>query len=205
MISNYQQPKEKKNISIIIFVLTTLIIGFFYGIIIANQLKKQNILFIINDISSIVNNLEVENSFSLLIKCFFTHFIYIFAIWFLSLTIIGIIIVIFIIFFIGFIYGFVFSSFVCQFGIKGILIAFFYTFPQNIIILPLLVYISSKSIIVSINLFKSFYYNSYKRQTKMLINEYYNLLFFSIGVIIIYSLLMCIFGKSFVNILKSIL
>ncbi len=199
------RKKDHPNLAIFVFIITIFIVGFFSGSAVSYDLSEKNLLSIINNVTATVTQLSVEKSFSLIFKSFFTHFVYIFIIWFLSLTIIGIILVIFIVFFNGFMYGFVISSFSYQLGLKGFLIGFFYTFPQNIIIVPLLIYFSGRSIVLSLQIFKNFFQTSSRKYLKELINHYYNQLFFAIGVLIIYALIMGIFGKTFINILKSLI
>ncbi|MDF2699305.1 MAG: spoIIM [Haloplasmataceae bacterium] len=199
---NSKQPKEHPNMAVYAFVLTIFIVGFLAGVTVSFELYNNDLLGVVNDIYKTLKDLEVHKSFSLLFKSFFTHFIYIFAIWFLALSIFGIIIVIFILFFIGFMYGFVLSSFSFQLGIKGFWLGFVYTFPQNIIILPLLIWVSSNSIIIAIKLFKNIY-SSNRKEFKVILNSYFNILIFSIIVLIFYALIMGIFGKYFAEYLKS--
>lgn len=199
------RKKDHSNLGIYVFLITIFIVGFFSGSAVSYDLSEKNLLSVINNVANTITQLNVEKSFSLILKSFFTHFIYIFIIWFLSLTIIGIILVIFIVFFNGFMYGFVISSFSYQLGLKGFLIGFFYTFPQNVIIIPLLIHFAGKSIVLSLQIFKNFFQTSSRKYLKELINNYYNQLFFAIGVLVIYALIMSIFGKVFINILKSLI
>lgn len=199
------REKDHSNLGIYVFLITIFIVGFFSGSAVSYDLSEKNLLSVINNVANTITQLNVEKSFSLILKSFFTHFIYIFIIWFLSLTIIGIILVIFIVFFNGFMYGFVISSFSYQLGLKGFLIGFFYTFPQNVIIVPLLIHFAGKSIVLSLQIFKNFFQTSSRKYLKELINNYYNQLFFAIGVLVIYALIMSIFGKVFINILKSLI
>lgn len=204
-----EYPKIKKflnrNYHYYLFTIILFITGYISGNAISYELNNKKLLGIINPILNIVKNMRAEKSFLILTKSFFTHFVYIFATWFLSLTIIGIILVMFIVFFNGFMYGVVIGSFSYQLSLQGFLVGFFYTFPQNIMIVPLLIYISSNSIRLSIVIFKSFITSSSRKVIKHLLNEYYNKLFFAIGVLIIYALIMAIFGNKFLEILKSLI
>ncbi len=204
---DYPSPnkkKDRKNWSIYLFSLTLFIAGYISGNGISYELNTKGLLSIVNSILENISLLSAEKSFSLLLKSFFTHFVYIFMIWFLSLTIIGIIIVIFIVFFEGFMYGVVISSFTYQLGLQGFIVGFFYTFPQNIILIPLVIYTSGNSMRLSIAIFKNFFHTNNRKYLKDLLNQYYNQLFFAVGVLIIYALIMSIFGKTFINILKSL-
>lgn len=188
-----------------VFTIILFIVGFISGTAVCYELNSKSLLGVVNPVMQNIYHMNAEKSFLLLLKSFFTHFIYIFVIWFLSLTIIGIILVIFIVFFDGFMYGVVISSFTYQLNLQGFLVGFFYTFPQNIIVLPLLIYISSHSIRLSLTIFKTFIQSNSRKSLMLLINEYYNKLFFAIGVLVIYALIMSIFGNVFINILKSLI
>ncbi|QVK19220.1 stage II sporulation protein M [Mycoplasmatota bacterium] len=202
---SYQKKIVNKSVPYYLFTVILFIVGFISGNVVCYDLNNQKLLSVINPVKDTIEVLSVEKSLSLLIKSFFTHFTYIFIIWFLSLTIIGIILVMFIIFFVGFMYGVVISSFTYQLGFQGLLIGFFYTFPQNVILIPLLIYISSHSIRLSLAIFKNFFQSSSRKYLKDLLNQYYNQLFFATGILIIYALIMSIFGNVFTNILKSLI
>lgn len=187
-----------------LFPLILLITGFISGNAVSYELNNRNLLSIINPIITNIENLSTDRSFLVLIRSFFKHFTYLFAIWFLSFTIIGIILVVFIVFFIGFMYGLVISSFSYQLGLSGFMVGFFYTFPQNIIILPLIIYMTSQSLRMTIYLFRSIIQMNNRINLRMVLNEYYQKLLFCVGVLIIYAFIVCIFGKYFIDILKSL-
>ncbi len=205
--TEYKRPVRRynNNLQYYAFTIVLFIVGFLSGNAISYELNNKNLLGVINPVIDNIHQLSAEKSFMLLLKSFFTHFIYIFAIWFLSLTIIGIILVVFIVFFDGFMYGLVISSFTYQLGLQGFLVGFFYTFPQNIILIPLLIYVSSHSIRISLSIFKTFIQNSNRKYISQLFNQYLNQLYFAIGTLIIYALIMSIFGNVFIDILKSLI
>ena len=190
--------KNKFKLNEYLFSITIIMVGFLFGVSVSHELHDRGLLNNINQIEDTIQRLVITKSFSLLFRSFFTHFIYIFAIWFLALTIIGIILVVIIVFFIGFMYGLVISSFAYQLGIKGFWFGLIYTFPQNVIIVPLVIWLSTKSISLSWQIFN-------RKNLKTTLDNYYNNLFFAIGVLIIYALIMSIFGQLFINILNSLL
>jgi len=65
---NYQNNTGSRKSLITIFMVTLFISGFISGCFVANELKKKNLLYIINDITSIISNLNVEHSINLLLK-----------------------------------------------------------------------------------------------------------------------------------------
>ena len=199
------KPRRYKYAHYYLFTIVLFIAGFISGNAVSYELNNKDLLRVINPVINTIHGLSAEKSFMLLLESFFTHFIYIFIIWFLSLTIIGIILVVFIVFFDGFMYGVVIGSFTYQLSLQGFLVGFFYTFPQNIILIPLLIYISSHSIRLSLSIFHTFIYQSSRKTLKLILNEYYNKLFFAVGVLVIYALIMSIFGNVFIDILKSLI
>ena len=94
----------------------------------------------INYISSFVNSL-ISNIFVVMIICL------------LSYSIIGLPIIILIFFYKSFIIGFSISGIIINYKIKGLLMAFLYIFPHQILFILALLYLLVFSVIMSINLF----------------------------------------------------
>ena len=94
----------------------------------------------INYINSFVNSL-ISNIFVVMI------------IWLLSYSIIGLPIIILIFFYKSFIIGFSISGIIINYKIKGLLMAFLYIFPHQILFILALLYLLVFSVIMSINLF----------------------------------------------------
>lgn len=176
-----------KTMYVYLFTFTMFVVGLFYGIFIYNdyqRLVKKD--FIKNFITDSANH-QTPTFFNLLGN-FLEEFSYFFILWFLCLTVVGIIVVIFVVFFIGFIYGFTFTYFIDLYGYKGFYIGLIYTFPKNLYLILLLIFLTSQAMILSIQIFLTLHRNHSRKQLKKLINKYFNLLFFMIVVLLLYIL-----------------
>jgi stage II sporulation protein M len=175
-----------------LFCVILLITGFFYGTIIYNDygyLVSKNYLenFILRE------NYVEKPSIRTMGMNLLNEFSYFFILWFLSLTIIGIIILVFVIFFVGFMYGFTMRYFISTYTYQGVTISFLYTFPKNIILIPLMIYFTAQAIVNTLQIFAAIYSSANKRNLKLVVNRHFNLLFMVIGVLIVYTLLDAIF------------
>ena len=124
-------PNKKINL----FVIFMLILGIISGCIFLMTIKDADKDIIINQINNFIKNIndnQINNNRGFL-NSLYENYIYIFLVWILGTSIIGIIINIFLIYFKGFIYGFTISSFYIVFKYKGLLLSFIYVFPTIII------------------------------------------------------------------------
>ncbi|ERJ13764.1 stage II sporulation protein M [Haloplasma contractile] len=199
-----KKRKLKLNINqhVLLFIVFIFIIGVIFGTIYSHRLENNGVLNIVNDIQMIIYNVDSDHALTILLKSFGSHFIYLFLIWVLALTLIGIPLIVFMVFFIGFIYGFVISFFIIEMGTKGITFALIYTFPQNLIILPLTIYVSYSAITCSVNIYYLIYKTTSRKQLKNTINAYFNILLFAIVTLVLYSLIVLIVNPYLLNSLK---
>ena len=110
-------PNKKINL----FVIFMLILGIISGCIFLMTIKDADKDIIINQINNFIKNVndnQINNNRGFL-NSLYENYIYIFLVWILGTSIIGIIINIFLIYFKGFIYGFTISSFYIVFKYKG--------------------------------------------------------------------------------------
>ena len=127
--------KQKK---IYFFLIGLVIISVLSGILFWFIISKQNKLLVTNELTSFFNCIKDGasiNYWSSLLNSIITNLIYIILIWLLGISIIGLPIILFMITVKGFIIGFSISSIIAIYGFKGLLGAFVYTFPHQIIFL----------------------------------------------------------------------
>lgn len=172
---------------VLVGILAAFLLGIILGCILTNRIADISRNEILLTIKNIVYNIDDTTPFKVFIKTFSIHFIYIFLIWMLGLTLIGIPLIIFIDFFKGFLYGFVVTFFLRELGIKGLYTAFLYTFPQNIIIVPLFLVLSYFSIYYSVQIYNCIYVNHNKKNIKAYFNSYYRMMFITTIILIVYS------------------
>lgn len=78
--------------------------------------------------------------------------LFLFLIWVLGISVIGIPIVLFLFFYKCFIFGFSISSIIINYGFKGIIFSLSYVFPHQVINILIFLFLSSYSLIFSIRL-----------------------------------------------------
>ncbi|WP_058485416.1 stage II sporulation protein M [Defluviitalea phaphyphila] len=139
-------------ISIIIF-----LIGICIGSIVANYInliQKQELLQYMNEFF-IRFPQEKISYFEVLKECIFTHGKTIIILWILGIGIIGIPFIIIILFIKGFSYGFTSAFLLVNYGWNGFLFSIVSCIPQNIILIPGLMFISAASINFAMSNYKN--------------------------------------------------
>lgn len=178
----------KKNISYISFglIILGIIIGSIFFVTISKSDKKYATDQIVNFFNNINNNkiisgLALKNSL-------INNIIYIFAIYVLGLTIIGIPLVIFLIFFKGFIISFSLTTIISIYGYKGILASLIYVFPHQVINIFAVLLIGIYSIMSSINLIKLIFTKE-KLNFKLYLKKYSIIFLITLSLSVISSLM----------------
>lgn len=171
ILIKYLKNKLSKTNVIIIFVI---IFGFFIGIFSTNTLSKLEI--------SIENNLT-KSYFEIFLNAFTTNYWYLFIIWFLGLIPFSFIISLFITFFKSFITGVTLGVFLKNSAVVGIFKFLSFSILEILIIIPLIIYLTTKSIAYSLNKFNPITLNN---------ESYFNVLFKTTIFTIIYAILTCI-------------
>ena len=130
-----------------------------------------------------------------LVRQFFQEFTYFFILWFLSLTIIGIILVVFALFFTGFLMGFTLRFFIGEYGSNGLTMGLLYTFPKNILLIPFSIYFTLRIIGDAVQLFSSIYIRRDKKAFQRHFKQSLQLLLFTVGIVLLHTLLNAITMK----------
>lgn len=117
-------PNKKINI----FVISILILGVITGSIFIHIINSTDRELIVNKITVFMNDINDSNLNTLVSfkNSLLTNFTYLFLIWILGMTIIGIPINIFFIYLKGFVIGFSLSSFIVLYGFKGLILTIIY-------------------------------------------------------------------------------
>ena len=129
----------------------------------------------INNLDALKNSL-IENS------------LFIFIIWILGFSIMGIVINIFLTYLRSFIIGFTVAAFILTYKYLGILSSFIYVFPTSIFNLVSIIIISIYSYTFSILLFRSIFNKANNIILKNYIKKYFLIFLICIGISIISSL-----------------
>ena len=178
--------KFKVNKKLLYCITIITIIGIIAGsifITVLNDVDKETVSNSLNTFITNVSNNELNYSLSLRSNLV-SNFIFIFVVWILGMTVVGIPIIIFMYFIKTFILGFSLSAIILKYGAKGIIYSFIYVFPHNILNLFIFAILTIYSLIYSFKLTDKLTKNeniNYKNN----INKHKNILLLSmIGVLL---------------------
>lgn len=196
--------KQKKLYRIII---TLMIFGIISGILFIFFISKESktkALESIKNFFDLMNTSTGVNYGKSLLNTLVNNIGYVLLIWLLGISIIGLPITIVLAFMKSFIIGFSISSIISCYKAKGILGAFLYVFPHQIIILFIYLLLSFYSISFSIKLFKSLFL----KQTinfRVVMQKYIKILLISLIGIIIVSLYEVFISTYFIKLFTMLL
>lgn len=196
--------KQKKLYRIII---TLMIFGIISGILFIFFISKESktkALVSIKNFFDLMNTSTGINYGKSLLNTLVNNIGYVLLIWLLGISIIGLPITIILAFMKSFIVGFSISSIISCYKAKGILGAFLYVFPHQIIILFIYLLLSFYSISFSIKLFKSLFL----KQTinfRVVMQKYIKILLISLIGIIIVSLYEIFISTYFIKLFTMLL
>lgn len=196
--------KQKKLYRIII---TLMIFGIISGILFIFFISKESktkVLVSIKNFFDLMNTSTGINYGKSLLNTLVNNIGYVLLIWLLGISIIGLPITIVLAFMKSFIVGFSISSIISCYKAKGILGAFLYVFPHQIIILFIYLLLSFYSISFSIKLFKSLFL----KQTinfRVVMQKYIKILLISLIGIIIVSLYEVFISTYFIKLFTMLL
>lgn len=177
------------NKKIIFFLIGLALIGIISGSIFITILSKSDQSLVREYITNFMNNIfnNQVNYSETLTNSLINNLGYIIIVWLLGISIIGMPIVIFMFFSKIFVLGFSVSSFILTYKAKGLLLAFFYIFPQHIVSIIIYTLVTLYSVKMSNNLI----YSIFKKKDvnfKKIINKYIMILLICLGGILICSL-----------------
>ena len=183
-LSRQSIEKQKKiYLFFISIILISIIFGFFFYFIISDS-NKELVINTQKDFFINLNNIKYLSSF---LNSIFSNFIYIFLIFILGLSVVGILFIFGILIFKSFILGFSVSSLIGTFGFKGIIISFLYLFPHQVLFLIILLLMSYYGCRFSIKLFKHIFRKSIIN-FRMLKDKYIKILLICLGSSMICSI-----------------
>ena len=196
--------KQKKLYRIIITLMLFGIISGILFIFFISKESKTKALVSIKNFFDLMNTSTGINYGKSLLNTLVNNIGYVLLIWLLGISIIGLPITIVLAFMKSFIVGFSISSIISCYKAKGILGAFLYVFPHQIIILFIYLLLSFYSISFSIKLFKSLFL----KQTinfRVVMQKYIKILLISLIGIIIVSLYEVFISTYFIKLFTMLL
>lgn len=138
--------KAKTNIEnqkkLYIFLIGLAVLSIISGIIFIFLISEENLTYIRDNLILFFKNINNGDKLDLLINSLFNNLTYVFTIWILGISIIGLPLVIGIFIFKSFITGFSISSIIYTYKLNGVLKTIFHIFPHQIVFLILLLLIT---------------------------------------------------------------
>ncbi|MEC2496948.1 stage II sporulation protein M [Bacillus cereus] len=129
----------QENSSLYIFNAVLLLMGVIFGAILVNSLQinqKQDLSFYLQRFFGQVSKGEFAIAVEIFREIYFSQLKYIGFIWILGISIIGLPLIFILLFVKGVVVGFTVGFLVSQHGWNGLLLAFVSVLPQNLIIIP---------------------------------------------------------------------
>lgn len=139
-----------------LFLMIIMLAGILSSIIFLFLISKEDKTVLMQEINTFFanikgNNLNTVNTF---INSISSNLLSISLIWLLGISIIGIPFIIFFLFFKSFVFGFSIASIIAKYGLKGILLAFSYIFPHQLIYLVIWLLLSFYALSFSFKLIR---------------------------------------------------
>jgi len=145
----------REHATIYLFMIILFLTGIIFGAVIVNSMnfvQKQDLFFYLEQFfGQMVNEQSVSNA-AVLQESFFYHVKYLFLLFILGLSVIGLPVVWILLFVKGLVVGFSVGFIVNQLGGQGLLLASLSIAPQNIVIIPIYIIAGSLSMIFSLTL-----------------------------------------------------
>jgi len=200
-ISKLVIPNKKINY----FTFSVMFLGFLSGCIFLIMLGSEDKENVVSQIANSFTNISKGNINSGLAfkNSLIINYVYLFSIWLLGLSIIGLFLNIFIIYIKGFIVGFTISGMMITYSVKGLLSSFVYLLFGQLFNMLVVVMIGIYSFMFSIHLFKLIF-NKKKDNGRSMMKKYFVMLGLCIFITLITSFLEAFVFPNIIKIMISL-
>ena len=172
---------------VLIFLTVISVIGIITGSLFMTILSVNDKEMINSSLNTFMTQYGQINMQSEFINNFLINLLYMFGIWLLGISIIGLPIVIFIIFIKSFLLSFTISSFIMNYKAKGILMGILYNLPHQVINLLVCIYVGVYAIKLSLYIIDAIIHKK-NLNFKNITNRYIAILCISIIILLLTSL-----------------
>ena len=178
-----------------LFLIIIMIVGFISGILFLFFISKDDKTVLMNELNEFFVNIKNNNinNTNTLINSISSNFLSIFIIWLLGISIIGIPFIIFFLFFKSFVFSFSIASIIMKYGFKGILLAFSYIFPHQLIYLVIWLLLGFYALSFSFKLGNLLFFKK-----NINIREHF-IKYLKIGIICLITALLCSIFESYIS------
>lgn len=149
MYQNVVATHFRDHSSIYLFVVVLFLMGVIFGAIVVNSLsfnQKEDLFHYLSMFFGEMSKGEIASSKELFLQSFFHNSKYIGIMWVLGISIIGLPVILILLFLKGIVVGFTVGFLVSQMGWKGFLLSLGTVLPQNLIIIPVFIYVTTMSV-----------------------------------------------------------
>ncbi len=157
LASNFITRHIQDHSSIYSFIIVLFVMGVIFGAVIVNSLstlQKEDLFYYLSQFFGQVAEGEVEPSEQLLKLSFFHNVKFVGFMWVLGISIIGFPLILILLFLKGVVVGFSVGFLVNQMGWYGLLLSFVTLLPQNLIMIPVYLFMAAISISFSMKLIR---------------------------------------------------
>ncbi|RYM05079.1 stage II sporulation protein M [Sporolactobacillus sp. THM7-7] len=147
----------KEHLSLYTFVTGLCLMGVVFGAIIVNSLPYESKNDLLNYLKQFFSELaagEIAGSPILFKESLFRDLQYLGLIWLLGLSVIGLPIIFLLLFLKGMVLGFTVGFLISQMGLRGFLTVLVSVFPQNLLVIPLYLFITVASVAFSLKMIR---------------------------------------------------
>lgn len=147
----------EENSSVYTFTIVLLVMGVVFGAIIVNSLalsEKQDLLIYLKQFFGEMSDNHFASPEAMFSQSFSHNVKYIGFMWILGLSIIGLPIILVLLFLKGAVVGFTVGFLVNQMGWHGLLLSFVSVLPQNLLLVPAFIVVSSASVAFSLKMIR---------------------------------------------------
>ncbi len=147
----------KDQLSLFLFVSVLFIVGVVFGAIIVNSLgidQKHDLYSYLSKFFTEISSGKVVPSKEHLIYSYQENLKVFLLIWILGISVIGVPLILILLFVRGIVVGFTVGFLVNQGGVKGFLLACVTVLPHNFLLIPLLIFVTSCAILISMKMIK---------------------------------------------------
>lgn len=180
------------NKKIMVFLFFLFIISLVFGSVLPLFLSQNDKTLVGDYLKGFIDGISNYNFLSLFLNGLFSDVSLCLVIFILGISIIGSVVVIFLFFLKGFVLGFSVSSIIINYGFKGVLFAFIYVFPHQVINMFIYCFLTCYSVSFSIK-FALFLFKKIDLNIRAGFKNYLRVLCLSVFITII-----CILYESFV-------
>lgn len=161
--------------SLYMFILVLFVMGVICGSVIVNSLsftQKEDLLYYLSRFFGQVKDGSIASSYQMFLESLKHNIQYISLIWILGISIVGFPLILLLLFLKGTVIGFSVGFLVNAMGWEGFRVALVSVLPQNIILVPVMIFITVLSLALSTNIIRRVFLKQVRQPLKPILIKY---------------------------------